>query len=290
MPKNVRLSGPIVVHAIHSDRCVAALVAQGLTAVHVDQAGEYTAPLAYMRTGYEVHLLCPQLAAAVVAENGLRARGARIVNRTFPCSQAQRKDVYYPALRGAGIPVPDHVVNPSWRQVAAALEAGVLTYPFVYRAAAWSGRRGMALVRSKADFGKAAAAARPVKWVSPENYLAVRYVDTRAGGKFLRYSAYVFGGRVDACAVFADGSWNGLGRIVSEKMPPEWAAPIIAVGKVLGIDVYKVDLVRDQAGRPYIVDVNPTYFLLPSPGDPPRLAGHLARLSKHLWDLSRAPR
>ncbi len=195
----------------------------------------------FMRTGYEHELHADTCRRAVDIENTFKEHGARIVNPASKNLGAHRKDQWYRELRLLGVSVPTCISNPTAYEIMAAVSAGELSFPIVYRLADSAVGRGMHLVTDRAHLfdvlarfpkdkplrrrirdgiGRCLASAgliervpeaeRPFYRSSGEPYYrtaAVEYVEDRVGKYFAKVRLVVVGGRIDMQARVLSTHW-----------------------------------------------------------------------------------
>jgi len=249
-------------------------------------------PAVYFRVA---HKLDAELVQAVKVEQEISRGGCRVVNPVPMIARAQRKDLVYPLLHDI---VPFHTPNPTKPEIDAALARGDLWYPFILRAADWSGGKGMFLVDKASDIDPAMAE----MWLLAKSgwrTIAVQWIDSCHDGWYIRHRAFVVFGKVDMWHTFVMDRWNtqavearsNLDQYIAanrEGAEPRHLDPLaIRSGEVLGLDVFAADMVCDQAGRGYLVDINPTYVALPVPGiltgpERKRYEGHFRRVAEAL--------
>lgn len=250
-------------------------------------------PVAYMRCAH--YTWGDELVPASVAEYQLRERGTIIVNSVSNRIRT-RKDYCYPLLAAAGVPVPVHIHHPTLQEIRYMLTQG-LSWPFIHRSADGSRGRDAYLVYNEAEFMMADRALV----LNGRRRIAVRFIDSSGGGKnFVRHRAYVLGGNVDMWHSDVSTTWNtqsedsrrtveDLFRVNDTFVPNEQAnRDAVKAGKVLGLDIFSVDMVADVVtGVLHVVDVNPTYCAVPTPAFLPktmqeRFAGHFRRVAEFL--------
>lgn len=224
----------------------------------------------YMRAGFGGAFLSEEYLTCFKAERALKERGARIVNPVHSSSVAHRKDILYEELRRYGISVPWSLPNPSVPELLVALEAGDLSFPFIYRLAdAYSGK-GIFLIKDVKDLRNVGARFENRAFSPHWRTLAVQYVPEKRGDLFFKTRINVIGQKVDMVSRNLDQNWicNFVGdgceaQQLKEneryQIPRALECDAVETGKAIGLGIYVIDAL-EKDGKHYIVDVNPTYY------------------------------
>ena len=242
------------------------------------------ARVVYMRTGYEIELNSPNLSIAVGVEHAYG--GAIVVNPVTQVMAAQRKDLVYARLGEVGIPVPHFLPQPTYQEMLARLESGEWRLPFILRTVDGAGCKGMYLISNLSELEPA------FMHLHGQRIMAVEYINTWRYGSYHVYRLYVIGDELDMYSIGDDKQpfikWeNGT---QAYDLPDDWIHHAIDVGRVLGIHVYRVDMVEAKDGQHFITDINPTYFITKDAISAPepileRRRGHFDRLVQYLYGL-----
>lgn len=258
------------------------------------------ARVTYMRAGYGGDFLSEKYLTCFKAEKILKAAGGRVINPVHATSLAHRKDIVYEELRRNGVSIPWALSNPSIPEILVAIEAGDLSFPFVYRLADSHSGIGMILVKNMDDLQKADSAFKSNAFAPFRRTLVTKYVTEKTGNLFSKTRLYVIGPKVDMIARTVNKDWICIFlhpgfeaqqfKANSEyRLPSALEKDAVKVGKVLGLGVYAVDAMEEN-GKHYIVDVNPTYAfstrsdLYPEPMRSHRLL-HPRRVAEYLTSL-----
>ena len=192
-----------------------------------------------------------QIIYRVDALHWLEERGTLVLNRPRAIERCVDKFYTSAILQEAGLPTPETVVcERSEDAIAAFREMGDAIVKPLF------GSMGLGMVRVT-DEDTAWRVFRAVEAIRGVYYLQ-RTV--RHGGRDVR--AFVVGGRVIGAIErsAAEGGWRtnvsrgGLPRAIT--LPPAWEALAVRAAQAVGADYAGVDLLPEEAGDPYVLEVN----------------------------------
>jgi hypothetical protein len=227
--------------------------------------------------------------ALATAQELIRQLKLPVINRPEGVALTAR-DRLYPLLHG----IPNLVIPPTLRihprrqrEVAQLIEAGTLSYPFIFRPTGTHDGRGMLLLHGPADLEGLEAYA-----LDGQPYYVTQFVDYRSpDGLYRKYRFYVVGNGAFPRHLLIADDWNihassrkrlmdGNAALREEEraflgMPrPELGAIFSAIRNKVQLDFFAVDAGFDQQGRMIIFEVSVCAELLLKGGVPPALEYH----------------
>jgi len=259
----------------------------------------------FLRAAYEHEMLTNKCLVAVRAERVLREAGCTIVNPVLSILRAHRKDVIYESLRMGGVSVPWFLPNPTLQEILVFVESGELSYPFVYRIADGTGGAGMVLVKDIQELESAHKKFEERAFSPYKRTIVVPFIKSMKENLYFKIRTYVLGGKMDMAIQILYNRWVGSVRYSSNPVEVEGAiadfgiteaikSDSVKVGKILGLEIYAVDILRDETGKHYVIDVNPTYNFSPKWDFLPeklriQFSSHPERVARHLYALANLP-
>jgi ribosomal protein S6--L-glutamate ligase len=189
---------------------------------------------------HDLYVLKSHTELALSTAGTLCALGARLLNPHQGCLLTQDKITSTKLLSDAGVPVPRSWVTDDYARLLPLLSEG----PLIAKPHRGHLGRGIRVLRRAEDLELLSSADGP--------FLFQRYLET--GGEDVK--AYVVGDRVFAVTKrFSSASYRLHGTPM--ELDAGTRDAVLRCGRVLGLYLYGVDLVRTERGA-YVVDVN--YF------------------------------